>query len=213
MKVFRLLLLTVMLGVAVVANAQISKGVKGGLNWSNYSDKEYGLTTTDMILGGQLGVVADYEFVPNMAIQTGLMFISKGAKKITDADEFVEQGLKMRDRLIYLQLPVHYAYKLRVLSDMKVVFHGGLYAAFGLAGKTYLKVGSADEASESLFGKDKAFKRFDAGWGLGVGTEFGKYLIDLGFDLGFVDISSDNQLGLGSGLISETIYLSVGYRF
>lgn len=230
MKVLRLLSLAVMLGVAFSASAQFKMGVKGGLNLSDFVDKEYGLSSNKMLLGGQVGVVADYEFRHNMAIQTGLMFISKGLRgtivgtegldKITidniddiDINNLAETEWKYRQRPVYIQLPLHYAYKWKVQPDFKIVFHGGVFAAYGLMGKSRTKLGTADEKSMDLFGKDNALKRFDAGWGIGVGAEFGKYLIDLGFDLGFIDVSNRELAGLGGGLTSETIYLSVGYRF
>ena len=38
------------------------------------------------------------------------------------------------------------------------------------------------------FGDEGIFERFDAGLGIGVGAEFGAILLDLGWDMGLVDI-------------------------
>ena len=99
-----------------------------------------------------------------------------------------------------------------VSPGTRVVLHAGPYAAYGVGGKYKLSgsVGSVGAETESdVFGDDGFLKRFDAGLGLGVGAEFGPLLLDLGWDMGLVNIvdSSDGDLK------NQNAYLSVGYRF
>ena len=82
--------------------------------------------------------------------------------------------------------------------------------AYGIGGKT-----SAGNVEVDTF-KDDAFldvlnglKPFDAGIGLGVGAEFGKILVDLGWDMGLINISRINN----ADLKTQNAYLSVGYKF
>lgn len=112
---------------------------------------------------------------------------------------------------MYLQIPVHYAYKIDVSPGTRVVLHAGPYAAYGVGGKSKLSGSVGDigaEYEEDVFGDD-GFKRFDAGLGLGVGAEFGPLLFDIGWDMGLVNIvDSDN-----GDLKNQNAYLSVGYKF
>ena len=120
---------------------------------------------------------------------------------------------------MYLQIPVHAAFKVDVTPGTKIVFHAGPYAAYGVAGKVKLSgnlggySGKTDynvfEDVEDGEGQGNGLKRFDAGLGLGVGAEFGRILVDLGWDMGLVNISqSDNNK-----IKNQSGYLSVGYKF
>jgi hypothetical protein len=135
-----------------------------------------------------------------------LFFTTKGAKYEGDLGE-VSGKLTMNP--MYLQLPVHYAYKLDVSPGTRLVFHAGPYMAVGVGGKVKVKAsGSSAEVSDDFF-QDGAFKRFDAGLGLGVGAEFGPLLLDLGWDMGLTNISDIS----GADAKNQNAYLTVGYRF
>ncbi len=199
MKKLRLSLVVAMLAVVTVASAQLGLGIKGGMNMSNFYGSE--AADTDMTIGFHIGLSADYNFARNMAVQSGLYFTTKGAKM--EASLFgVNASYTMTP--MYLQVPVHFAYKLDVMPGTRIVFHAGPYLAYGVAGKNTVKVEGASE-SDDFF--TDGINRFDAGFGLGVGAEFGKFLVDLGWDMGMVNlqekIDSKNQ----------NAYLSVGYRF
>lgn len=202
-------LVLAMLAMVTVVSAQTSLGIKGGVNMSNFYGDE--ITDKNMLIGGQVGIIADYEFMPNMAIQTGLMFTTKGAKYTGEL-----LGIKgdYTTRPMYLQLPVHFAYKLDVAPTTRIVFHGGPYAAVGVAGKSNLSVSAGDNElgkteSTPLFGDKGSLNRFDAGLGIGVGAEFGVFLVDLGWDFGLMNISKNEN----ANMKNQNAYLSVGYKF
>lgn len=52
-------------------------------------------------------------------------------------------------------------------------------------------------------------KPFDAGLGLGVGAEFSRFLVDVGWDMGLVNISNSSS----GNVKNQNAYLSVGYKF
>ena len=93
-----------------------------------------------------------------------------------------------------------------------MVLHAGPYVAYGIGGKSKVKLSSSEGSAElgdvDVFGDD-GFKRFDAGLGLGVGAEFGPILVDLGWDMGLVDISGSSN----GNVKNQNAYLSVGYTF
>lgn len=192
MKKIKLSLIAAMLVLVTVASAQVSLGVKGGLNMSNFSGD---VNNNKAKVGFHIGLAADYEFMYNNSIQTGLFFTTKGSKFEAGID-----GLNVKETFnpMYLQLPVHYAYKLDVSPGTRLVFHAGPYAALGLGGK----------AGDLKLFEDDILKRFDAGLGLGVGAEFGPILVDLGWDMGLVNISD-----IGGKIKNQNAYLSVGYKF
>lgn len=206
MKKMKLSLIAAMLVLVTVANAQLNLGVKGGVNLSNFSGD---LEEADAKVGFHVGLAADYEFMYNHAVQTGLFFTTKGAKASDAA--FGASG-KVTMTPMYLQLPIHYAYKLDVSPGTRLVFHAGPYAAYGVGGKTKIKASVGDisgEDSFDVFGDDGFLKRFDAGLGLGVGAEFGPILVDLGWDMGLVNIADNKDIDIKT----QNAYLSVGYKF
>ena len=204
MKKLKFTLLTVALMVATIASAQVSLGIKGGLNMSNMVGDE--IDDNNMKLGFHVGLAGDYEFAPNAALQTGLYFTTKGYKYDTDNTEYTEN-------LMYLQLPIHFAYKVDASPGSRIVFHAGPYLAYGIGGERNLKSGEWLDATwdvDDIFGDEShQYKPFDAGLGLGVGAELGSFLLDLGWDLGLVNISNMDN----AKVRNQNAYLSVGYRF
>lgn len=196
-----------MLAIVTAASAQTSLGVKGGVNMSNFYGDE--LDDRNVKIGFHIGLAADYEFMYNHAIQTGLYFTTKGAKY---DGTFGDVTGEVTVNPMYLQLPVHYAYKIDVSPGTRVVLHAGPYVAYGIGGKSKVKLSSSEGSAElgdvDVFGDD-GFKRFDAGLGLGVGAEFGPILVDLGWDMGLVDISGSSN----GNVKNQNAYLSVGYTF
>ena len=204
MKKIKLSLVIALLGMVSLVGAQnTSFSIKGGLNMSNFYGDE--LSDKNMKTGFHIGVGADFEFAPNMAIQSGLLFTSKGAKYTTDL-----VSTELNANANFLQLPLHFAYKIDVMPGTRVVLHAGPYVAYGIGGKT-----SAGNVEVDTF-KDDAFldvlnglKPFDAGIGLGVGAEFGPILLDLGWDMGLTNLSRVS----GYDVKTQNAYLSVGFKF
>lgn len=204
MKKIKLSLVIALLGMVSLVGAQnTSFSIKGGLNMSNFYGDE--LSDKNMKTGFHIGVGADFEFAPNMAIQSGLLFTSKGAKYTTDL-----VSTELNANANFLQLPLHFAYKIDVMPGTRVVLHAGPYVAYGIGGKT-----SAGNIEVDTF-KDDAFldvlnglKPFDAGIGLGVGAEFGSILLDLGWDMGLTNLSRVS----GYDVKTQNAYLSVGFKF
>lgn len=208
MKKMKFSLISLMLVFVTAASAQVSLGIKGGLNMSNFYGDE--LTDKNVKLGFHVGLAADYDFAYNMAIQSGLFFSTKGAKFTSSIGELSGE---YSVNPMYLQIPVHLAYKVDVTPATRLVLHAGPYVAYGVGGKTEIK-GSLGEISGevdggNVFGENNLFKPFDAGLGLGVGAEFGPILLDLGWDMGLVNISRNSN----GNFKTQNAYLSVGYKF
>ena len=201
MKKTKLSLVVVLLAIASLAGAQnFSFNVKGGLNLSNLSGD---VEDNKVKPGFHIGVGADYNFAPNMAIQSALLYSAKGAK----ADL---EGIDITLNANYLQLPVHFAYKIDAAPGTKVVLHAGPYIAYGVGGEIKGKESGVTVAIDTFDGDIGLMKRLDAGLGLGVSTEFGPILLDLGWDMGLINVARDSG---DESVRNQNAYLSVGYRF
>lgn len=208
MKKLKLSLLIALLGMVSLVSAQdISFNVKGGLNLSNFSGD---IPDTKMKPGFHIGVGADFEFAPNISILSGLFFSNKGAKIDGEIDlgDYDILAAEVTVNANYLQLPVHVAYKIDVMPGTKVVLHGGPYIAYGIGGKTKAEIAGLSEKVDTFGSDGLDLKPFDVGLGLGVGAEFGKILVDLGWDMGLSNIS--NNVG---EIKTQNAYLSLGYKF
>jgi hypothetical protein len=230
------LVLAMVAVVGAVCAQGLSLGIKGGANMSNLYGKE--VKDTKMKLGFNVGVAADYEFESNVAIQSGLYFTTKGAKlSSTNIDQKVGD-IKLSGTVdktanaMYLQVPLHLAYKIDVTPGARVVLHAGPYAAYGvggkISGKSTVKVSGnvpADQkaavdaalkqinasttTSVNTFDKKMGYKPFDAGVGIGVGAEFGSLLVDLGWDMGLLNISRNKDVNVKN----QNAHLAVGFKF
>lgn len=231
----KLVLVLVMVAMVGATSAQeLSLGIRGGANMSNFTGKS--VKDTKMKLGFNAGITADYEFTSNAAIQTGLLFTTKGAKLSSKKIEQKIGDVKINGSAdatadaMYLQLPLHFAYKINLAPDTRLVLHAGPYAAYGVGGKTTTKSSvkvlgnvpanqkaAVDEAVKKLntksevntFDKKAGYKPFDAGVGAGVGAEFGSFFVDLGWDMGLLNIARTKD----SSLKTQNAYLSIGYKF
>ena len=184
--------------VATAASAQVSFGIQGGANLSNLNIE--GLSTSSKF-GFNAGVLADFGLTHDMGIRSGLHFTTKGAKH--------ELGpIETTINLMYLQIPVHFAYKIDVMPGTRIVFHGGPYVAYGIGGSISINVPGESDSIEA-FGDDGGFDRFDFGLGIGVGFEFGRFLTGIGWDMGLLNISNSDE-GTARNM---NAHLTVGFRF
>lgn len=125
---------------------------------------------------------------------------------------------------MYFQFSWHIGYKSNLTESMRMVFHAGPYVAMGLAGKYKydytinsgpLHQSGTDEAN--FFGTgdgDINANRWDFGLGAGVGLEFSKILLDLGYDMGFINVFGGSDSAFpGASAYNRNFYLTIGYKF
>lgn len=169
-------------------------GVKGGANVSSMGGD---IKKTDYVFKYQFGVTADLAFTENWYLITGLDLQTKGTKSKPHG------SAEMKYNPMYLQMPVHAAYKFNVADNTKLVFEAGPYVAYGISGK--MKGGGT---KVNIFGDDK-FKRFDMGAGAAVGVELSKFVIKTGYDFGILDVCDIK----GVKARNHNGYVTVGYHF
>lgn len=210
MKTFKLLLVATLILVGVNLNAQdkpFTFGVKAGANMSTMTGD---IEDSKVKLGFNIGVTVDYAINQDWYILSGLQYTTKGVKIEYN---FADEDYKSTINAAYLQLPIHVGYKLEIAPETKLVFHAGPYLAYGVNGK--IKESGTEVINDTAIPysvKVNTFdfmKRFDAGLGLGVGAEFGKFGVDLGWDFGLVNVVKEGNNTNRNG----NAYLTVGYKF
>jgi hypothetical protein len=201
MKNLRFTLFAVVLFVVTVANAQVSFGVQGGINLSTISDRD-----AEPKVGFNIGVLTDIDLTHNMGIRSGVFFTTKGMREVKSLICGETGTIRYTTNLMYLQLPVHIAYRIDVSPGTRVVFHAGPYIAYGVDGTIRRNGGDRTDA----FGcRTTQFQPFDWGLGIGVGVEFNRILVGIGWDFGLFEISNRS----GERARNQNAFLSVGYRF
>lgn len=181
---------TLALLLATNTNAQllpISMGIKGGVNLSNVNTE-----ATKSKAGYNAGLTLDVNLPANLAIMSGLELTTKGAK-FKNIDGSINA--------MYLQLPVHLGYRVKLVPGVSAHFDLGPYFAQGIGGK----IKAAGEKVNTF----DAYDKFDWGLGIGVGVTFlGKIQVRAGYDHGIANIAK-----AGDSQRNQNAFASVGYKF
>lgn len=193
------LFLTAFLFTALAASAQLSFGVKAGLNMSTITDVD----DSKMKIGYKIGPTVEYALDENMAIQSALLLSSKGVKR--DVLDYTRNAN-------YLELPISFAYKYPIAYDTKIYANAGPYFAYGIFGKTKTKTEVAGVERETKYDTfdDDRMKNFDMGLTFGVGLEITQFNFGLNYDLGLTKISDEI---LYKDSKNGNFWISLGYKF
>lgn len=230
MKNRKISILLIVLLSATITFAQGGSGfnfaVLGGANLQNLNGKDLSgnKLDNDMLVGFHAGVNAQIRIAPEFYFQPGLMFATKGASY--SATVLGVTG-SSTTTLNYLELPLNVVYKASVGSG-SIMLGFGPYLAYGLGGKSKLKVGGATtnfdvkfqntvDAKDILANPGTSYYRpFDAGANIffGYETAMGIFL-QLETQLGLLDINSDYKgVNMDKANTKNTGFgLSLGYRF
>lgn len=211
-------LLALVTMVATSVQAQVSFGIRGGVNFSNINGKDAADDKLEnkLLPGFNAGVNVEIPVADQFYLQPGLLFSTKGAK--------ADQG-DGKTTLGYIELPINLIFKPE-LGAGKMLLGFGPYLAYGVMGKESDgdnsetvkfkgKISTADLLSE-----DKpVYNPFDAGANVLVGYEFSNKLsAQLNAGLGLVNVNP-KITGTGSEAFDKikmkntTFGVSIGYRF
>lgn len=158
-------------------------GPTAGLNVSTVTNNPGGANK----VGFNVGVRGEYNFSNNWFATAGLQFAQKGYK---DA---------LGDKLnpYYIEIPIHGGYRYSINDDFSIFGEFGPYLAVGVAGK---------RNGQKIFDQP-GVKRFDFGVGLGIGAEYKKFQLRIGYDFGLL---KTNDWG---GNKNRNLYINLGYMF
>jgi len=215
----------------VTASAQVRFGIKTGLNLANisYSDDYIessevaisGSISTGMVPAFHLGGVVEFDFGNHIGLSTGLELNVKGGSLDLDGLLFGEPfTATAKTRPMYLQVPM-------ALHFRNKGFYAGVgpYLAFGIGGKTKVKVESGGETGSDTdaieFGNnaDDAFAPVDYGLRAELGYEFSNFRASASYNLGLANaapkdgVDEGDAAGLDFNYRHNVIGISVAYFF
>ncbi|PKH68082.1 PorT family protein [Flavobacterium sp. ALD4] len=157
----------VLLAMSTSVQAQLVKfGIKGGLNYSNYSGSDMQF---DAITSYHAGLVAEIKLVDSFSIQPELLYSTQGATYKNAVEEF-------RNELGYLAIPV----MAKIYLNRAVSLELGPQASFLLSERNNFDVKDANT--------------FDFAANAGLGLKITKsFFIEGRYSLGLTDVSTNAQ--------------------
>lgn len=176
--------------------AQVSFNAKIGMNLSSYMGK--GSDLAKFKPGARVGVGLEYDFNDMIALQPSLFFSQRGARFHENVKTTLSEfDSKIKVNQLYFDIPVNVQFRFEVADNANLVLATGPYIGVGIGGKTKttneIREGSitTEQTSKvSTFGdKGNDLHRFDAGWGIGLGVEFSRYIVGFDTQLGFCNTS------------------------
>jgi hypothetical protein len=175
--------------VAITASAQLSGGIKAGLNLANQSGDD--VSDNSMRTAFHAGVYATFNLSDKIALQPELLYNSTGAKY-----DFGEDIDLVTD---YISVPIMLLYNVNETINLQV----GPQISF-------LTKGEFTDGDTSVDIKDQ-LKGTDFGLNFGVGANFGKLNATARYCLGLGTIAEEVD-GESVDIKNSVIQISLGYR-
>ena len=178
----RILLIMLTINLSLESFSQSIFAVKGGLNFSSISFKDY-KPEKRKLAGFQGGITVTFPIDDEWSIQTGTYYTGKGvifgrSHKTNKIDSF-------RTRLNYIELPVMAGYSFITGKNNVITVYGGAYFSYGFDGKTKTRTYSVSP----IFYPDGSYKKIDWGFiaslqyktnqGYGIAIDFSRSLFSV----------------------------------
>ncbi len=208
------------------AVAQFNFGVKSGVNLSTLSTNQ----PEETLVGGRIGVTAEYYLPSSIGFRTGLFYSQKGSAYIEGWFTRVEkdyltppnkgEALFMKARLNYLDIPLEARYKFTLDEKTRITLGLGGYVGYALNGKTIARYEN-DGVIHNAFKEMKTpaghivkpFERMDYGLTLGVEFVYRHFVVETNYQFGVRNLNKTLPVGALDASRNSTITISFGYNF
>ncbi len=222
-------LLSIALLTTIFAGAQAQVYVQGGINLANITQTSSGQTEKNNLLTTfNAGILGRFNLSATVDLESGLLLDGRGSKAqtyFTGASD--DNYVKSTFNPLYLEVPLNLVIRVPLEKSTNLFFHGGPYAAIGIAGKSktnskFLGI-TSNSTSDIKFSNDDPFtsgqddaaynklKRFDFGLNVGGGIDLGKVLLKVNYALGLTKISStQSNNGADDKNKYRTVSISLG---
>jgi hypothetical protein len=196
-------------------------GIKGGMNLSHMTLKNSDgklIKGFNLSPGFNIGATMDYRVRPALTINASLLVSSKGYQQHTKED-FQGVEIKSTEKLMlfYVDVPIHIRYEFE-LGFGDFFAGGGPYIAYGYWGKyRWYRTGGGEtewDKADVYWGTNPDtddFINLDYGASLSVGGKLDNIVLEIGYNLGLKNISSNTD----NGQIARNgvVFVSVSYFF
>lgn len=230
-----ILLLTAASVLGLTAMAQVkpstNKGglmIKGGVNSANITINENGnVDDAKALTSFHVGAVLDLPLSTGLSLQPGLYYTGKGSKT-QSGQETSSSYYKATSNPMYVELPVNVVGKIPLGGASNFYFGAGPYAAMGVAGKNKTEgkvfglafksendiVYSNDDPTTSQeegrgYGK---LKKFDYGFNVLTGIDFGKLSLGANYGYGLAKLNSGSTNNANDKNKNRVLSVSVGIK-
>ena len=161
--------------------------------------------------GFRAGLDIDYKLVDKVSMDLSLrpgLYYSRKGHKIKDILPVGGPGdsFDVSVALDYIELPIQVVLALNWSPTFSAFINAGPYFGYGVAGQF---------KGDSSFGSpyDNGYKRFDAGFQGGFGIEYLRFILGFGVQVGLTNLGMDAAFLLTDKTTSQTLFVSLGYRF
>ena len=190
------LALILTLACAAPAHAQISYGLKAGMNFANVAIDADEAPSPDGRVGVLAGMFATIPMPWRLTLQPEAIYTVKGAS-------FEFEGLETNYIVDYVEVPV--LARFRVLKSAYVL--AGPSMAFRVRARNRIAFGGSTEEIDL----DADVETFDLGVVGGVGIDIGRWLVDARYTYGVSDTDKDTSDEVK--IHNRAFSLSAGFRF
>lgn len=205
-----LLLLGAAFLLAVGANAQVSYGVKAGVNLPKLKFTGDGTGTsytTNAATNFHVTGYASLFAAPNFAIQPGLSLQGKGGKFKEDGMVEIDGEDSATLNFMSLEIPVNAVYYIPTGEAGSVFLGAGPYVGFNISGKG--KSGGVSEDVDFGSGQEE-FKRLDYGANFTAGYKLSNgFLVNAAYGLGLGNLTNID----GAKMRNQVLSFGVGFEF
>jgi hypothetical protein len=225
---FFLVPLVFVFSVASVQAQKSSAIIRGGVNFANISVNEDGdVDDNKSLTSFQVGIIGDFNILPFLSIQPGVLFTGKGSKtqsgNTTDATYF-----RATTNPYYIEVPVNLVFKTPT-GPVKFFAGAGPYLGIGIAGKNKVdgkflgtafssenKIEWSNDDPSTLDYEEGAgygiLKRFDYGLNGLAGIETKGLVLTANYGLGLAKLQSGSNSSEDNNNKHRVFSVTVGFR-
>ena len=191
--------------------AQISLGLRAGINYANVDNKDFDADGFEKlpIAGLNFGVFGEMLLTKSLFFETGLYLSGKGFKF---SNQVNGNDFKQTIAIQYLEIPLYTSFKTD-LGKKKLNIFAGPYIGIAASGNIKTITISGDTEEDIKFGNDKiddTFKRTDFGLNFGAGIQSKNILIRAQYGLGLSNMFPDPDSGKSK---NGVVGISVSFTF
>ncbi|MEN7550790.1 porin family protein [Rapidithrix thailandica] len=194
------------------AQAQLSGGLKAGLNLSNISnlDMEEDIDMKSKI-GYHFGAYLNAKLAEKISIQPEVLFSTQGSKASdSEEDSGYSYEYDIKANVNYLNIPVLVTFHVNEMFNLYVGPQAGFLLSAELKSEATEEGPDGKESYESSMDMKEYMKSTDFGVVFGAGVNLPAGLnASLRYNLGLSDIAEENE---GDAIKNGVLQLSVGYR-